>query len=193
MLEFVRYGTRSIPGSGGTKARAPTFRKIRCASRISRPTRTERGPSRRAWPSKTVQFAVPLSHCSTPRLELWTIASFRALIFGMSAWIAPSMVTPHSELRRETNAARALATRAFVGMQPVFTQVPPKLFRSMAATCMPALAKRTASGGAACPVPMTIASNRVDMVIPRSPTRFLDSSTTGASRLRHGFFAIRVR
>ena len=65
---------------------------------------------------------------------------------------------PDSELRCATKAARALATRAFVGMHPVFTQVPPKLFRSMTATRMPAFARRTTSEGPAWPVPMTIAS-----------------------------------
>jgi hypothetical protein len=45
-----------------------------------------------------------------------------------------------------------------VGMQPVFTQVPPKRPRSITATFMPAAVKRPASEGPACPVPMMIAS-----------------------------------
>src|SRR5262245_29422806 len=44
-------------------------------------------------------------------------------------------------------------------MQPVLTQVPPKSFRSMMATFIPAPAKRWASGVPACPVPIIIASN----------------------------------
>jgi hypothetical protein len=46
----------------------------------------------------------------------------------------------------------------FVGMHPVFTQVPPKRPRSMIATFMPAAVSRPARGGPACPVPMMIAS-----------------------------------
>src|SRR5438105_1827899 len=44
-------------------------------------------------------------------------------------------------------------------MQPTLTQVPPKRLRSMIAVLRVAFARRTASGGPACPVPMTIASN----------------------------------
>src|SRR6478672_5077168 len=43
-------------------------------------------------------------------------------------------------------------------MQPVLTQVPPNRLRSIIATLNPAPASRTASGGPACPVPITIAS-----------------------------------
>src|SRR5579862_4410025 len=46
----------------------------------------------------------------------------------------------------------------FVGMHPVLTQVPPKRCRSIIATFIPAAVRRPASGGPACPVPMTIAS-----------------------------------
>ena len=44
-------------------------------------------------------------------------------------------------------AARALATSAFVGVHPVFTQVPPKRSRSMTATLRPALESSTARLG----------------------------------------------
>src|SRR6478672_3844808 len=47
---------------------------------------------------------------------------------------------------------------AFVGMQPVLTQVPPTSRRSTIATRRPASARRLASDGPACPVPMMIAS-----------------------------------
>jgi hypothetical protein len=46
-----------------------------------------------------------------------------------------------------------------VGVQPVFTQVPPKCLRSITATLRPAATRRRASEGPAWPVPMTIASN----------------------------------
>src|SRR6185295_20203414 len=45
-----------------------------------------------------------------------------------------------------------------VGMQPVFTHVPPMSFRSTIATRIPAATKRRATCGPACPVPITIAS-----------------------------------
>jgi hypothetical protein len=51
-------------------------------------------------------------------------------------------------------------------MQPVLTQVPPKLLRSVIATFIRAPASRTASDGPACPVPMMIASYRVVMGEP---------------------------
>src|SRR5262249_1699783 len=43
-------------------------------------------------------------------------------------------------------------------MQPVLTQVPPNLSRSMTATFMPLAVRRPASEGPACPAPITIAS-----------------------------------
>src|ERR1700716_3694635 len=54
--------------------------------------------------------------------------------------------------------ARALATSVLVGMQPTFTQVPPRSLRSISAVLMPSLSRRAQSAGAACPVPMTMAS-----------------------------------
>src|SRR5215467_7845861 len=44
-------------------------------------------------------------------------------------------------------------------MQPVFTQVPPNLSRSMMATVLPAAENRAASEGPAWPVPMMMAAN----------------------------------
>src|SRR3954447_20965568 len=43
-------------------------------------------------------------------------------------------------------------------MHPVFTQVPPNLWRSIMATVLPALANRAARDGPAWPVPIMIAS-----------------------------------
>ena len=45
-----------------------------------------------------------------------------------------------------------------VGMQPVFTQVPPKSLRSISATDIPAAVSRPAKGGPAWPAPMMRAS-----------------------------------
>src|SRR5262245_42786753 len=45
-----------------------------------------------------------------------------------------------------------------VGMQPVFTHVPPNRWRSMMATFMPAAARPRARLGPAWPVPMMMAS-----------------------------------
>jgi len=41
----------------------------------------------------------------------------------------------------------ALATSAFVGIQPVFTQVPPMRLRSIIAVFIPAVLKRPARNG----------------------------------------------
>src|SRR3984957_3306703 len=53
---------------------------------------------------------------------------------------------------------RALAMRVLVGVQPALTHVPPKKWRSMIATDLPAPAKRAAKEGPAWPAPMTMAS-----------------------------------
>ncbi|CAJ6558150.1 Uncharacterised protein [Burkholderia pseudomallei] len=65
----------------------------------------------------------------------------------MSTATGPPSVTPYSSARRARCAAYALAIKVFVGMQPVFTQVPPKRPRSTTATFMPAAESRAASGG----------------------------------------------
>ena len=44
-------------------------------------------------------------------------------------------------------------------MQPTFTQVPPKSFRSITAVRRPSFVSRAANEGPDWPVPMTIASN----------------------------------
>ena len=84
----------------------------------------------------------------------------------MSTPTGPPTVTPHSAACRATCAARALATSALVGMQPSFTQVPPRCSRSISATVMPAPASLTASDGPAWPAPITMASNEVVMAVP---------------------------
>ncbi len=76
----------------------------------------------------------------------------------MSTRTPDGTTTPQPPLARTTCAARALAISVFVGMQPLLTQVPPNNLRSMIAVLRPALASLTASGGPACPVPMTMAS-----------------------------------
>ena len=80
--------------------------------------------------------------------------------------MAPSMRTPYSAPCLATCAARALAISVFVGMQPTLTQVPPTRLRSRMAVLRPEAARRTASAGPACPVPMTIASYRSLMCLP---------------------------
>src|SRR5712691_9796204 len=91
------------------------------------------------------------------------MASLRALTLAMSTPTGPPTTTPNPAAWRATWAARALATRVLVGMQPTLTQVPPNRLRSMMAVFMPASVRRAASGGPAWPVPMTMASNRVVM------------------------------
>ncbi|MEZ5289023.1 MAG: hypothetical protein R2712_30325 [Vicinamibacterales bacterium] len=108
-------------------------------------------------------MSVVLVSVSTPSRDGWTMAAMRARTRGRSTVTAPPVANPNSEPRRATCMARALATSALVGMQPVFTQVPPKRARSMMAVRRPAFASRAARGGPACPVPMTIASKRLGM------------------------------
>ncbi len=91
------------------------------------------------------------------------ISSLRALTRAMSI-VTPPTPTPNSAARRARCAAYALATIVLVGMQPVLTQVPPKRPRSITATLLPERARRLATKGPACPVPMTMASNRVAMI-----------------------------
>src|SRR5512138_731451 len=57
-------------------------------------------------------------------------------------------------------AARALAMRVLVGMQPVLTQVPPRSLRSTSAVFSPSLSSRAHKAGPAWPAPITIASKR---------------------------------
>ena len=87
-----------------------------------------------------------------------TIVSLRAFTARMSTVTPDGTITPQPAPVRATCAARALAISVLVGMQPLLTQVPPKRLRSMIAVLRPACARRTASEGPACPVPMTMAS-----------------------------------
>lgn len=67
-------------------------------------------------------------------------------------------LTPNSPARPLKYATRALATIVFVGVQPVFTQVPPTFLRSISAVRHPALASAFYSGVPPCPEPRMIAS-----------------------------------
>jgi hypothetical protein len=140
-------------------ARPPTLMKTCPAVSSRSPTRTVRGPLKRPWPRMTVTPGVVSSHFVTPAFaspEIWSLRSFTRF---MSTRSSPPICTPNWAALRAVQAARALATIALVGMQPVLTQVPPKRARSRMATLRPALASLTASEGPAWPVPITIASN----------------------------------
>ncbi|MNL68438.1 hypothetical protein D3C87_1931570 [compost metagenome] len=95
------------------------------------------------------------------------IVSARPRTVFMSMPISPGICTPYSAPRRATWAARALATRVFVGMQPALTQVPPRNLRSISATFMPFSAMRAARNGPAWPAPMKIASKVFIRPLPR--------------------------
>ena len=143
----------------GTFARAPALMKMRSRrehlvahANGVRATRTSRDRA------ITVHRSMPFSHFSMFDRARLDTASARALTRAMSMPTVPSMVTPKSAARRATWAARALATSVLVGMQPVFTHVPPKSLRSTMATVIPAAVRRAASGGPACPVPRMMAS-----------------------------------
>jgi hypothetical protein len=104
-----------------------------------------------------VQFSRLFSELSRPVRDMSEISSFLVFTRFISTPISPA-ATPNSAARRARCAAYALATIALVGMQPVFTHVPPKSLRSTIATFCPAPANRLASEGPAWPVPMMIAS-----------------------------------
>ena len=67
-----------------TAARPPTLMKICGASSRRSPTRTLRGPSKRAWPSISVTFGASRIHLATLAFDCATIASLRALTRAMS-------------------------------------------------------------------------------------------------------------
>src|SRR5580692_12460936 len=116
----------------------------------------------------TVQLFVPRSHSSTPLFDLAEAASLRAFTRFISTRTSP-VAKPYSAPRWATWTAYALATSVFVGMHPVFTQVPPNLCRSLIATVFPAPANRAARDGPAWPVPMMIASKCFVVVVSVFP------------------------
>jgi hypothetical protein len=122
---------------------------IRLAVSLSEPTLTSLDDSKRACPWYTVQFVKPLSQLSTSVLEAPEIASFLDFTSFMSTLTGPLGTTPKSAARRATWAACALAIIVLVGVQPVFTHVPPNNFRSMITTLNPAPARRCARKGPA--------------------------------------------
>ena len=83
---------------------------------------------------------------------------FSAFTAFISTSMDPEILTPYSKLRLAAKADFALATRAFVGVQPLFTQVPPNSLRSITAVLSPWAAQRAAIEGPAWPVPIIIAS-----------------------------------
>src|SRR5882724_5653555 len=116
----------------------------------------------------TLQFLSPRIQSSTPLFDRPETASLRAFTRFISTFTLPLTSKPYSAPRRATCAAYALATIVLVGMHPVFTQVPPNLWRSMMATVFPADENRAARDGPAWPVPMMIASKRfMQLVRPR--------------------------
>jgi hypothetical protein len=71
------------------------------------------------------------------------------------------MRMPHSEARRAWAAKREEAIMALLGVQPQFTQEPPRCSRSTSATARPAAARARASGTPACPAPLIAVSTPV--------------------------------
>ncbi len=131
----------------GTRARPPVLMKMRSAPSSSPLTLTVRGPVKRAWPWITRPCLNPVIQSFTPTRDRATTASLRAFTRFMSTRTPLPVSTPYSAARRAIAATLALATSVFVGMQPVFTQVPPKCLRSMIATFIPCSSKRCASDG----------------------------------------------
>ena len=97
---------------------------------------------------------MPSSQVRTPWRAFAMTVSARNFTLAMSMPTSPASTTPKSAARLAMCAARALATRVLVGMQPVLTQVPPNSLRSTSATDRPAWVSRFASGGPAWPAPL---------------------------------------
>lgn len=94
-----------MPGMAGTTARPPTLMKICGAASRSGPTLISCADSKRAWPSYTVRFFVPLSQPSTPVRDFPETASLRAFTRFMSTVTGPPAFTPYSAARRARCAA----------------------------------------------------------------------------------------
>jgi hypothetical protein len=71
---------------------------------------------------------------------------------------------PHSDARRACAARRDEAIIALLGVQPQFTQEPPRCSRSTKATDRPAPARARASGTPACPAPMMAVSTSIRVI-----------------------------
>ena len=100
----------------------------------SSPTTTS-SPSTRPSPRTTVT-PLRLAAPSTP-LRIWrTTSSLRLIIFGKSNETSGT-TSPYSSARRTRRSRSAVASRAFVGMQPQFRHVPPSSARSIMVTCAP--------------------------------------------------------
>src|SRR6185503_3003280 len=159
---LVRYGTSFTPGISGTVARPPTLMKIRSAVSARPPTSSVRGALKRAWPRISVTFFMPSIHFPRPSVDCFTTPSLRAFTAFMSTRTSPAL-KPYSPPRRAMWIARALPTSVLVGMQPTFTQVPPRSFLSTIAVLSPSESRRAHNAGPACPAPMTMASKRSAM------------------------------
>src|SRR6185436_2711585 len=102
----------------------------------------------RAWPFSSETCFMPPIQVARPSVECFTTPSLRRLTALMSMANFP-VEKPYSAPRWATWAARALATRVLVGMQPLLTQVPPSSLRSTSAVFRPSLSRRPQSAGPA--------------------------------------------
>ena len=122
-------------------------------------------PSKRPQPWTRVTPSVSSSQLVRPSRAVSERARIRAMAAGKSISTGP-VVTPNSAARRARCATRADLRRVLVGVQPVFTQVPPRRSPSTRATVSPRRARPAAREGAACPEPMMMLSNSVMMFLP---------------------------
>ncbi len=148
----------SMPSIGGRSGREPEAMTA-CLKVTDSPPSTSStlALANRPRPSITV---MPLAFSSPPRPETdpSTTCCLLACICGQSISTPDTLTPSWANVVCASLTACALCTRAFVGMQPTFRQVPPRRPCSMTATDRPSWLARIAAGYPPGPPPRTATS-----------------------------------
>ena len=148
-----------MPGMGGTAFPEPAAMITASGVMVSRTpsgfvTSTVLGAVKTASPWMLVTPFI-LSSAPTPCVSVLVIWFLWAMICGKSTSI-PFVRTPSSApCSRISRISSALRKRHFVGMQPLFRQVPPSFSFSTSVTAAPSWAARIAATYPPGPPPMT--------------------------------------
>ncbi len=157
----VRYGVSANPAMGGIAGRAPV------------PINARSNLIRRTSPSVVVtSSALAVTNCAVPWIRVMAGLSRRILAYLASRSASTNPCCCSSNLPRSTVGAQtsmpsskglwrrkcaifAARIMVFDGTHPVFTQVPPRVARSITVIRAPRSAAFSAAAMAAPPVPMT--------------------------------------